>query len=205
MIRGQVSATIGAGAVALALLVGAGWAAAALAGWTAAALVFLSWVWASVARKGPSATARAATAEDDRAIREAILLVASTVSLIAVLIGLNQAGSAHGAAKWSLIGLALGSVVLAWGCIQTVYTLRYARLYYGASRSSVDFHDPEAPDYLDFLYVAVTIGMTFQVSDTEITARAMRRAAIGHALLSYVFGAIIIAIAINLVASLVGR
>ena len=203
--RVHVSAAIGAVAFAAALVAGASSATAALTGWTGASLVFLSWVWATVAGKDASQTASAATTEDDRAMREVIVLVASTASLVAVLVVLGQAGRAHGFARSVMIVLALASVLLAWGCIQTVYTLRYARLYYSAPRAPIDFPDPESPDYLDFLYLAVTIGMTFQVSDTEITARAMRRAAIRHALLSYVFGAVIIAVAINLIATLLGR
>jgi uncharacterized membrane protein len=200
-----VSAAIGALAIAVALVADASAATAALLGWTAASLVFLCWVWATVAPNDASQAARAAATQDDRTIREAIVLVASTASLVAVLILLGQAGSADGPGRSLMIVLAFGSVLLAWACIQTVYTLRYARLYYTAPRPPIDFHDPEPPDYLDFLYLAVTIGMTFQVSDTEITARALRRTAIRHALLSYLFGAVIIAIAINLVASLLGR
>jgi uncharacterized membrane protein len=205
VMRLHVSAAIGALALAIAFVAGASLVAAALTGWTAASLVFVSWVWATLARKDASQTARAATAEDDRTVRDAIVLVASTASLVAVLVILGQAGGAHGFTRGAMIVLALASVLLAWACIQTVYALRYARLYYGAKRVPIDFHDPESPDYVDFLYLAVTIGMTFQVSDTDLTARTMRRAAIGHALLSYVFGAVIIAVAVNLVASLLGR
>jgi uncharacterized membrane protein len=203
--RVHVSAAVGAVAIAVASVAGASAASAALLGWTAASLVFLFWVWASVAPKDASQAARAAATQDDRTSREAIVLVASTASLVAVLILLGQAGGAHDPGRSLMIVLALGSVLLAWACIQTVYTLRYARLYYTAPRPPIDFHDPEPPDYLDFLYLAVTIGMTFQVSDTEITARKLRRVAIRHALLSYLFGAVIVAIAINLVASLLGR
>lgn len=64
---------------------------------------------------------------------------------------------------------------------------------------------PNSDTHLDFVYLAVTIGMTFQVSDTEITARSVRRVAIRHAVLSYVLGAIIIAIAVNGVAGLLDR
>ena len=68
----------------------------------------------------------------------------------------------------------------------------------------IDFHG-EAPDYHDFVYLALTIGMTFQVSDTDLTAKRMRRIAIHHALLSYVFGTGILAITISSVAALLGR
>ena len=80
--------------------------------------------------------------------------------------------------------------------------LRYARLYYEGEDGGVDFHQDGKPRYSDFAYLAFTIGMTFQVSDTELTAKVMRRTAIRHALLSYLFGAVIIATMINLIAGL---
>jgi uncharacterized membrane protein len=61
--------------------------------------------------------------------------------------------------------------------VHTVYLLRYARVYYGPRGGGIDFHG-EAPDYLDFAYLALTIGMTFQVSDTDVTARRIRRIAL---------------------------
>ena len=66
----------------------------------------------------------------------------------------------------------------------------------------VDFNQTERPDYRDFVYFALTLGMTFQVSDTTITSKTVRRQATRHALLSYLFGAVIVALAINTVASL---
>jgi uncharacterized membrane protein len=77
-----------------------------------------------------------------------------------------------------------------------VFALRYAHEYYTPPIGGIDFktEEEELPDYLDFAYVAFTIGMTFQVSDTEISKRPIRRAAIHHALLSYVFGTMILGI-----------
>ena len=96
------------------------------------------------------------------------------------------------------------SVALAWTSVHTVYVLRYARLYYSPPEGGIDFHG-EAPDYVDFAYLALTIGMTFQVSDTDLTASACAASALHHALLSYVFGTVIVAITVNSVAGLLGR
>ena len=85
-----------------------------------------------------------------------------------------------------------------------MYALRYARLYYAEPIGGVDFHAEDQPDYRDFAYLAVTIGMTFQVSDTDLTVKPIRRLAIQHALLSYLFGAVIVALMINIVGSLAG-
>ena len=86
--------------------------------------------------------------------------------------------------------------------IHAVFTLRYARLYY-AEAGGVDFNEASDPDYRDFLYLALTLGMTYQVSDTDITSKAIRRTATRHGLLSYVFGTVIVAMTINVVAGLV--
>jgi uncharacterized membrane protein len=96
------------------------------------------------------------------------------------------------------------SVALAWMSVHTVYVLRYARLYYSPPDGGIDFHG-ERPDYADFAYLALTIGMTFQVSDTDLTGKRVRRSALHHALLSYVFGTGIVAITVSSVAALLGR
>lgn len=92
--------------------------------------------------------------------------------------------------------------MLAWGVVHTIFTLRYGRIYYRGPDGGIDFNEKAAPDYGDFAYLAFTIGMTFQVSDTDLTSKAMRRTALRHALISYLFGAVIIGLIINVVASL---
>ena len=87
--------------------------------------------------------------------------------------------------------------------MHTVFILRYARLYYSPPKGGVDFHDEE-PDYRDFAYLGLTIGMTFQVSDTDLVGKRIRRVALHHALLSYVFGTGIVAVTVSSVAALLG-
>lgn len=198
----------GAGGIAVAALVlslGASWSVAALCASDVAALVFLVWVWITVAGSDAAVTARIARAEDaSHAAAEAILVAAGAASLLAVAFTLAQAGNAEEPERGLLTALAIGSVALAWTSVHTVYVLRYARLYYTPPEGGIDFHG-EAPDYVDFAYLALTIGMTFQVSDTDLTGKRVRRAALHHALLSYVFGAVILAITVNSVAGLLGR
>ena len=83
-----------------------------------------------------------------------------------------------------------------------MFTLRYARTYYRQPVGGIDFNEEDPPTYLDFAYLALTIGMTFQVSDTNLTTKSIRRIALGHAMLSYLYGAVIIALVINVVSSL---
>ena len=92
--------------------------------------------------------------------------------------------------------------MVSWGVVHTVFTLRYAALYYHGEDGGVDFNEDDKPCYRDFAYLAFTIGMTYQVSDTDLTSKAVRHTALRHALLSYLLGTVIIAATINLAAGL---
>ena len=89
-----------------------------------------------------------------------------------------------------------------WAVIHTVFALRYARIYYTGPDGGANFHQEEPPCYSDFAYLAFTIGMTYQVSDTELNTKGFRRNVLRHSLLSYLFGTVIVALTINLVAGL---
>ena len=194
----------GAVAAVLALVAGASWSVAALCASDVASLVFVIWVWVSVARVDAAGSARIARAEDaSRAAAEAVLIGAGVASLIAVVFTFAEAGHAHEPQRGLLAGLAITSIALAWTSVHTVYVLRYARLYYSPPEGGVDFHG-EAPDYGDFAYLALSVGMTFQVSDTDLTGKRMRRLALRHALLSYVFGTVIVATTVSSAAALLG-
>jgi uncharacterized membrane protein len=98
--------------------------------------------------------------------------------------------------------LSVASVILAWSSVHTMFTTRYARLYYAGEDGGIDFNETDPPKYSDFAYLAFTIGMTFQVSDTNFATKELRATALRHALLSYLFGTFIIASMINLLAGL---
>jgi uncharacterized membrane protein len=199
-----VGATLGLITAAIAVILGASWSVAALGAEDAAAAVFLVWVWISIAGADAATTARTARAEDaSRAAAEAVLLGAGAASLLAVVFTLAQAGHAGAPQRGLLTALAIGSVALAWMSVHTVFLLRYARIYYTPPDGGIDFQG-EAPDYGDFAYLALTIGMTFQVSDTDLTGKRVRRVALHHALLSYLFGTVIVAITVSTVAGLLG-
>jgi uncharacterized membrane protein len=203
--RRRVVVGIAAGAIAagIAAVLGTTWSVAALLGWDTLTLVFLVWVWTKIARTDASGTERLALAEDDsRTAADSLILGASLASLVAIFFTLAQAAKATGAHAVLLAALAVISIVLGWAAIQTTFTLMYARLYYGSPKGGIDFEDGE-PDYRDFAYTAFTIGMTYQVSDTQISQKRVRHIVIRHALLSFVFGTTIIAVAINAVANLI--
>jgi uncharacterized membrane protein len=182
------------------------WEYAPLIGWAAAASTFSSWVWLVLGRLDAEQTQRHSTAEDpSRAMIDTLLLLANVASLGSVVVVLVQAAAAHGATKVVLTALAVLSVGLSWLLVQTLYTLRYASLFYTAPIGGIDFNQDEAPAYEDFAYLAFTLGMTYQVSDTNLSGRVMRATVLRHSLLSYLFGSVILASTINLVVGLSGH
>lgn len=203
-IRLIAMAVIGVVAAAIAFAFGL-WQYAPIIGWIAASLTFTSWVWLAIGRMDATDTATHATREDPAAaISDLLVIIASLASLGAVALVLVAAHSASGAAKGVLGGLAVASVALSWILVHTLFTLRYARLYYRGESGGVGFNQKEPPRYSDFAYLAFTLGMTYQVSDTAIGDHAIRATALRHALLSYLFGAVILATVINLIAGLSG-
>jgi uncharacterized membrane protein len=200
----RVAVSAGAGALsALVVAILGPWWLIPLSGWDIAALVFVGWMWQSLWSLNAVDTAQQARRENPRrGAADALLLSASIASLIAVGLVLVRAGHSNGLSKALLVGVSVVSIVLAWSVVHTVYSLRYAKLYYEGTSGGIDFNADGAPCYIDFAYLALTIGMTFQVSDTNLKTTAIRRTALRHALLSYAFGTLIIATTINLVAGL---
>jgi uncharacterized membrane protein len=193
--------------VAAAVVAGttAGWPFAPAVGWIVAAVIYLTWTWLIVGRLDPERTRAHATRyrEDDSTpwILDLVVLQASIASLGGVGY-LLVAGSTGGNVGAAVVGAL--SVAAAWLTVHTLFMLSYARQYYTGEVGGIDFHQPEPPDYADFAYLAFTLGMTYQVSDTDILDQRIRTSALRHALLSFMLGAIVLAITINLVVSLVG-
>jgi uncharacterized membrane protein len=178
-------------------------AAAILLGWDVAVAIYLVWTWSAVWRLDHGLTARLAKLEDpSTAVAELLLIGAGVAALGAVAFALVRAGQAAGGMKAYLITLGVLSVVLSWTVVHTIYGLRYARAYYSEPVGGIEFNEDEPPTYIDFAYFAFTIGMTFQVSDTNITSKAVRRVTLHHALLSYLFGTVLLGLVINVVATL---
>jgi uncharacterized membrane protein len=176
---------------------------AAIAAWDVTAILYVAAVLATVLPLDAVQTKSHALRENPgRAAGDVLLLLASLASLFAVGWLMLQAADAHGADKLLDIGLGLVSVIVSWSVIHTTYMLSYARLYYGKPEGGIDFNQPERPCYADFAYMAFTLGMTFQVSDTAISHKAVRSLVLRHALLAYVFGTVIIAATINFLAGL---
>ena len=183
------------------------WQLSTLIGWDVAAALYLGWVWTTAGRFDSEETQQFATREDDSHVSAQLLVVsACVVSLVGVGFDLLKASESDtGRGDVLLISAAVLTVVLSWATVHTVYALRYAHEYYARPPvGGIDFKSEPGylPDYRDFAYVAFVVGMTFQVSDTDINNPAIRRNVLGHALLAYLFGAVILAVTINIVAAI---
>lgn len=201
LLIGTATGVVVMGAVAAA---GASWPVAVLSGWDALALVFLVWVWTIIFPRDAEETANLAVAEDSsRAAADIVLIAASLGSLVAVGLTLAAAGKSSGGHAVLLTAIGVSSIVLGWAAIHTIFTLRYAHLYYTPPVGGIDFESK--PDFRDAAYMSFTVGMTYQVSDTDISRKEIRRTVTRHALLSFVFGTTIIAVTINVVANLLNR
>jgi uncharacterized membrane protein len=201
--RTRLAISAGVGVIAGVLTAAFGsWIYAPAVGWDAMALLFTTTVWLGIWQMSPRLTSQRATREDNsRATADILTLGASVASLAGVAIVLVRAHHTTGMDRGLLAALGVLTVAVSWATVHTIFTLRYAQLYYTDPVGGIDLHGDE-PCYRDFAYVALTIGMTFQVSDTDLTKRDVRVTALRHALLSYLFGSIILATAVNLIAGL---
>lgn len=142
-------------------------------------------------------------------------IFASVTSLFAIVL-LLRSGSDRDAQQLTLhVLLSLTCVITSWLLVHTIFTFRYAHFYYcdvedGSDSKTfqpggLDFPNEPKPDYLDFAYFSFVIGMTFQVSDVQITSRRIRRLALLHGLLAFSFNTVIVALSINVIAGLVQK
>ncbi len=178
----------------------AGWKYAPLAGWDAAVVVLVGSIWYDFRGHTAEQTARVARRDDmNRWVLDAIVMVTSLLSIVAVITLLTEknAGPLH-------IAFGFVSIVLSWMAVHALYTLRYATLYYRDKEGGIDFNSPDRPVFSDFAYMAFTIGMTYQIADTDLTTSEIRRVVLGHAFISFIFGVAIIATTINFLVSVVG-
>lgn len=200
--RLAVSATAAA-AAAVATGLTSPWQAVPLVFWVVAAFTWVGRIWMVIARLDAPSTSVHATREDPHGpTADGLLISASLAALAAVVLGILKASKASGNPKALLLCVGIAAIVASWSVVHTVFTLRYADLYYRGPDGGIDFNEDDKPTYADFAYLAFTIGMTYQVSDTNLTTKAIRHTALRHALLSYLLGTVIIAATINLAAGL---
>jgi uncharacterized membrane protein len=202
LVRVAIGAVVGACLALLDVILGPT-RAAPLIGWDGLALTYFGLTWWVIWPLNPGQTAQRATRHDPtRAVSYVLLLTAALASVLALGLVLFGASRDSGTAEALRVALGVFSVVVSWAVVHSVYTLRYATTWYSDPSRGINFHQAQPPRYRDFAYVAFTIGMTFQVSDTVLTTSTIRRAALFHALTSYPLATLILAATVNLVTGL---
>ncbi|MCX4672683.1 DUF1345 domain-containing protein [Streptomyces sp. NBC_01381] len=171
-----------------------------LAGIAVTELAFVVAGWMVLWPMDAKATRDNARREDFRPVIEELVVVATALcGLVAIvlLLLLGDTDSGHAGAA-----VALGGVFMSWAALHLMYAARYAYMYYTAS-GGIDFNSGDPPAYRDFLYFSYNLGMTYQVSDTDVSSPTIRSVVLRHSVLAYVFGTSILATTINLVTGIV--
>ena len=184
------------------------WPIRALATWNAYNLCGLGMAWFSIVSTDPSAVARDACLQDSS--RTAIfffVVIAAVASIFAVGAELGTAKGLDHAHLGEHVLFCLLTIAGSWVLVHTIFTLRYAHVYYGLGEDEkpiggLNFPDEDRPDYLDFAYYSFTIGMTSQTSDIAVSSQRIRRLTLAHGLVSFVFNMAILSLSLNIISSL---
>jgi len=176
----------------------------------------LGFAWITILASHPREVSKIAYRQDSsRTLVFIFVIGAALVSLLAVIVLLqNTPGLSKHTARLHIL-LSITCVAFAWVLVHTIFTLRYAHFYYCNPQvddlqknelpGGLDFPNELNPDYLDFAYFSFVIGMTFQVSDVEIKSRRIRRLTLLHALISFAFNTVILALVINVILGVVQK
>jgi uncharacterized membrane protein len=182
--------------------------------WISLALTIIIMDWIIILSSHPREVRKIAKLQDSsRTFLFLFVIAASVVSMMAVIFLLKSSKGSHGASVNEHILLAITAVVISWWLVHTVFTLRYAHLYYDTDKDDgtpragggLQFPGGDEPDYLDFVYFSFVLGMTFQVSDVEISSKEIRRLAWLHGLLSFAYNTAILALSINVISGMVAQ
>jgi uncharacterized membrane protein len=198
------SLTLGA-AVTLLLTASTGWRTPTrlLVGWDIAMALYLALAFEMMARADVHQIRRRAAMQDEGRLAILVLTVAAALaSLGAILAELGVAASG-GTRRPAQLVLATVTILLSWTFIHTMFALHYAHEFYdeATGRGMAFPGGDEEPDYWDFVYFSFVIGMTSQVSDVGITSKQIRRTAMAHGVVSFMFNAALLALTVNIAAS----
>lgn len=211
MVRISVALVLGVAAGILVGTVRGEWHYSFAVGWIVAAGVYLVWTWMLLfGMDGDETAAHVRKRREDGTplVSHVVVLIASAAGLAGVGYLLAATDDGQRRIGEALVGIL--SVIAAWFAIHTTFTLRYAMLFYTEPRhdldaEAIDYHQARQPCYKDFAYLAFTVGMTYQVSDTDLGSARIRGSVLGHALVSFLLGAVVLASTINLVLALAGH
>lgn len=186
-----------------------------LFGWDLFAICQLLLAWVTFYTTTPSGIRSQARKQDDSGVVIFfVILVATCTSVLAVVL-LLVSKSTDPSYKALRLTIALACMLFSWFLVHTIFTIRYAHIYYADKKKKendeqeessyaggLNFPDDQEPDFLDFAYYAFTAGMTFQVSDVEVSSKKLRRITFLHSLISFGYNATIIAISVNIIGGL---
>ena len=182
------------------------WEVRLVASWDGFALTALGLIWLMIFALEPAHIRRVAQIEDpSRTIALTLVVLGAAASLLSVLVLLQSSLAMHRNQKVGAIVLAISAVALAWLLIHTVFTLRYAHIFYGADDKPGGIEFPggnDRPEYLDFAYFAFVIGMTAQTSDVVVVSSQVRRNVLMHGILSFAFNTAVVALSIGVLTTL---
>ena len=183
-----------------------------LAAWDAGMICLLVMTWWVMLRSTPDAMRQVAQQQDvSRLVISIVVTTAACVSVLAIALMLQEGKQTSSILFALYLALSLVTILSAWMLVHTIFALHYAHGYYRdgsqslqeAKAEELDFPGEVDPDYWDFLYFSFVIGMTSQVSDVEIISRSLRKLALFHSILSFFFNTMVLAMSINIVASLI--
>lgn len=174
-------------------------------GWNAFSMcmIVMSWITFGIT-KSKEIRSQVKVQDPKRAVVFALILIATLASMLAVVLMILVKKEGHSTTNWR-IPVAIAGMVLSWFLVHTVFALRYAHIYYGSDIKNPSTHagglifpGEKHPEYFDFAYFSFVLGMTFQVSDVDITSAAFRKLAMFHGMISFAYNTVIIALVINL-------
>ncbi len=176
----------------------------------ASSILVMSWI--SILSMHPSAVRKVASLEDSSVTFIFLFIIGSAFASLFAVVFLLQ--SLKGLSKEQTIThvlLSIASVAISWWLTHTIFTMRYAHIFYSTKNEEgeygygLEFPKEPHPDFMDFVYFSFVIGMTFQVSDVEISSRKIRRLAWLQGILSFVFNTAIVALSINIISGMFGH
>ena len=184
-----------------------GYLARVMIGWDTfcICMITFSWITFSITRSN-QIRSQSKKQDPKRGVVFLLIVVATIASILAVILMILVKHQGE-KSSWHT-PVAISGMVLSWFLIHTIYTLRYAHIFYGNDPDNpsnhaggLSFPGEKKPEYSDFAYFSFVLGMTFQVSDVEITSKAIRRIAMWHGMISFAYNTIIIAVTINVTMS----
>lgn len=187
------------------------WQTHIIVSWDVAIFSFLFMAWILIFNADHVETEDSTVNQDQSGmVILSLIIIAAMVSLFAIALMLHNAKNLPPIHLFLHIGFSIGAIFLSWLMVHTMFVFHYAHKYYrsgitnnGKPNKGLVFPSDKEPDYMDFVYFSFVIGMTSQVSDVQISSKPMRKLALIHGIISFGFNAMILALSINIVASLI--